>query len=207
VFVIGLAGGIGSGKSTVAKMLGRLGAEVLDADAMVHELLCKPATIGRIVRQFGKGVLNRRGGVHRDKLAEAAFASAGNIRNLEAILHPQVIRRTKRRIAELRRTRGKHVVVIDAPLLFEAKLDGLCDEVVFVHAPKHQRLKRLRKTRGWSRRMLDQREKRQKPLDYKRENADTVIRNAATKHQTRTQVRNYWRCIRQLLSDESRNRP
>ena len=201
VFVVGLAGGIGSGKSTVAAQLGRLGAEVLDADAMVHELLREPATTRKIARRFGRKVLNRRGGIDRGKLAEAAFASERNIRDLEAILHPQVIGRTRRRITALRRTRGKHVVVIDAPLLFEAKLDGLCDEVVFVHAPKHERLKRLRKTRGWTRAMLEEREKRQKPLDYKRENADTVIRNAATKDQTRAQVRDYWRRVQELLSD------
>lgn len=201
VFVIGLAGGIGSGKSTVAAEFGRRGAEVLDADAMVHELLRERAIIAKIVRRFGKEVLKSRGGIDREKLAAIAFGSGRKIRDLEAILHPPVVRRMKRRIAALRRAGDRQVVVIDAPLLFEAKLDALCDEIMFVDVPKTERVKRLRRSRGWTRTVLEKREKRQKPLDYKRENADTVMRNADAEGRTRTQVRKHWRRIRQFLSD------
>lgn len=201
VHVIGLAGGIGSGKSTVAKMLGRLGAEALDADAMVHELLREPATVRKIVRRFGEEVLDRRGAIDRSKLGAAAFRSRKSIRDLEAILHPQVSRRMKKHIAGLRRTRGKHVVVIDAPLLFEAGLDALCDEIIFVHAPKTKRLQRLRETRGWTRATLEERENRQKTLDYKRENADTVIRNDADRRRTSAQVRQHWQHVQRLLGN------
>jgi len=201
VYVIGLSGGIGSGKSTVAKMLGRLGAEVLDADAMVHALLTEPATVRKVVKRFGDEVLDARGRVDRKKLAEVAFASRRNIRDLEAIVHPGVLRRTKRRIAALRKAKKRCVLVIDAPLLYEAGMDALCDETVFVHAPKPERLKRLRKTRGWSRRTLETREKRQKSLDVKRRNADTVVRNAGARKDTRTQVRTLWQRVQDLLID------
>lgn len=199
-YVIGLAGGIGSGKSTVAAQLGRLGAEVLDADVMVHELLREPGVIRRVVRRFGKDVLGRRGTINREKLGRLAFTSGKDIRELEKLLHPGVVRRVKRRIAELRRRRGKHVVVIDAPLLFEAGMHRLCDEIVFVHAPKLERLKRLRETRGWSRTTLENREKLQKPLNYKRRNADTVVRNAKARSETNAQVRRLWKRVHELLN-------
>jgi len=199
VFVIGVAGGIGSGKSTVAAEFRRLGAVVLDADAMVHRLLREPATVRKITRRFGTDVLTSRGTIDRARLGEVAFASKPKIRELEKMLHPTVVRRIKEKIATLERAGRRRVVVIDAPLLFEAALDGLCDEVVFVHAPKLERLKRLRKTRGWSRAELDKREKRQKPLNTKRENADTVIRNGASRRETRTQVQACWKRIRKLL--------
>jgi len=201
VFIVGLAGGIGSGKSTVAGMLGRLGAEVLDADAMVHELLRDSDIARKVVRRFGKTVLGRAGRVDRVKLGRAAFASRRDIRDLEKILHPPVLRRMKEQIRRLRRTKGNHVVVIDAPLLFEAALDGICDEIVLVQAPKNERLRRLVRSRGWTRSELEKREKRQKTLDYKRKNADTVMRNCDSRQETRSRVRNYWQRIRKLLLD------
>ena len=201
VFVIGMCGGIGSGKSTVAGEFRRLGAEVLDADAMVHELLCERAVCAKVARRFGKGVLDAKGCVDRRKLGAVAFASRKSLRDLEKLLHPAVIRRTQERLAALRRKRGNHVAVIDAPLLFEAKMDRMCDEIVFVHASKAQRLKRLSKTRGWGRATLVEREGRQKPLDTKRRNADTVVRNSSSRSETLTQVRRYWRHVQTLLSD------
>ena len=195
VFVIGLAGGIGSGKSTVAAELRRLGAEVLDADAMVHELLCERGTVAKVARRFGRGILDARGDVDRRKLGAAAFASEKDIRDLERLLHPAVIRRTEERIARLRRKKGRRVVVIDAPLLFEAKMDRMCDEIIFVQASKAERLRRLKRTRGWSRATLEGREKRQKPVICKRLNADTVIWNGSSRGATVAQVRRYWRHV------------
>jgi dephospho-CoA kinase len=192
VFVIGLAGGIGSGKSTVAGELARLGAQTLDADAMVHELLGAPPVVARVVKRFGRGALDAEGRVDRRALAAVAFRTRKSIRDLERLLHPAVIAATKKRIAALRRAKGRHVVVIDAPLLFEAKMDRMCDEVVFVEASKRARLARLAKTRGWTRATLEAREKHQKGIDYKRRNADIVIRNDASRRETLTQIRRYW---------------
>jgi len=200
VYVIGLAGGIGSGKSAAAAAFEKLGAVVLDADAMVHELLRKPAILRKIVRRFGKDVLDRRGRVDRKKLGEEVFRSQQAIRDLEAMLHPEVMRQSKRRIAQRKRRKKPSVVIIDAPLLFEAGMHRLCDEVVFVQTPKAERLKRLRKTRGWSRRTLEAREKRQKPLNIKRRNADTVVRNAGSRRELNAQIRTVWQRVRQLLN-------
>ena len=199
VYVIGLVGGIGSGKSTVASMFARLGAEVFDADAVVHELLGAGAIRRKIARRFGDDVLTHAAAVDRKKLAEVAFTSKKGLRDLEKILHPPVIRRFRRRVAELRDERGKHIVVLDAPLLFEAGLHGLCDEVVFVQAPKAERLRRAKKTRGWGPKELEEREKHQENLLCKRRKADTIIRNHASRHETFSQVRRDWKRTVELL--------
>ena len=199
VFVIGLAGGIGSGKSLVAGELGRLGAEALDADRMVHALLCEKPVIAKVARRFGRGILDASGSIDRRALAGVAFRTRKSIRDLEKLLHPAVIAATAKRIAALGRSKGKHVVVIDAPLLFEAKMDRMCDEVIFVDAPKRLRLKRLAADRGWTRAALVEREKHQKGIDYKRRNADIVIRNDASPRALRTQVRACWKRVQTLL--------
>ncbi len=200
VFVIGLAGGIGSGKSTVAAALARLGAEALDADRMVHALLCEKSVAARVARRFGRGVLDGSGCVDRRALGGVAFKTRTSIRALEKLLHPAVITATKKRIAQLRRAKGKHVVVIDAPLLFEAKMDRMCDEVVFVDAPRPARMRRLKAARGWSARTLDERERRQQSLDTKRRNADIVIRNGTSRQASLSQVRRYWRHVQAILT-------
>ena len=111
VYTIGLAGGIGSGKSTVAEVFGRLGAVVLNADVMVHELLREPGTVRKVAGRFGKEILDGRGRIDRKKLAARAFRSEKAIRDLEKLLHPAVIRKTKARLrqaatfCELRRPR------------------------------------------------------------------------------------------------------
>ncbi len=202
VFVIGLAGGIASGKSTVAAALARRGAEVLDADRMVHALLRERSVAAKVARRFGRGVLDAKGGVDRRALGAIAFRSKRSIRALEKLLHPAVIAATKRRIATRRRAKGKHVVVIDAPLLFEAKMDRMCDEVVFVDAPRPARLKRLKTARGWTRATLDERERRQHSLESKRRNADVVIRNDASRRTTLSQVRRYWDHVQAVLTTQ-----
>ena len=124
-----------------------------------------------------------------------------DIKDLEAVLHPVVIKRTEDRISELRSTEGNHVVVIDAALLFEAWLDRLCDEIIYVDVPQDERVKRVKESRGWTREALERREKRQKSLDYKQENADITFRNSAGVDDLTEQVRSYWQRVQTLLGD------
>ena len=200
VFVIGLAGGIGSGKRTIAYEFAKLGAEVLDADAVVHELQRNPDVVRRITDRFGD-VLDVDGVIDRKKLAGVAFATEADIKALESLLHPGVIIRTEERISELRRSAGNHVVVIDAPLLFEASLDRLCDEIIYVDAPQDERIKRVNETRGWSREELERREKRQKTLNYKQENADITVRNSAQIDDLQDQIVAYWQRVQTLFDN------
>lgn len=202
VFVIGLAGGIGSGKSTVARELARLGAEVLDADRMVHALLRQRPVAARIARRFGRGALDAQGRVDRKALGAIAFRSKASIRALERLLHPAVIAATKKRIAALRRAKGVRVVVIDAPLLFEVKMDRLCDEVVFVDAPKRARAARLKATRGWTAAEMNARERKQQPIEVKRRKTDVVIANGASRRTGLAQVRRYWKRVQEALAPD-----
>jgi len=202
LFVLGLTGGIGAGKSTVAEMLGKLGARVLCADKMVHALLCEKPVIRRVVREFGARVLDGKKCIDRRELGAVAFASRKKIRALEKILHPAVIRATRCEIARLRKAPGEHVVVLDAPLVIEAGLNRLCDVMVFVDAPKKARLARVAKERGWGEAELKRREKRQKPLDYKRKSADFLIRNTLSRKNTLAQVRRLYKHIRHVLTED-----
>ncbi len=182
--VIGILGGIGSGKSTVAAMFGKLGCVVLDADAMVHELLNEPETVERIRKTWGEGVIDR-GAVDRKALAARVFSSRTELENLQRIVHPPVVERMRAEIEECRR-RGVRCVVLDAPLLLEAGLEGWCDVLVFVDVPEEERRRRLSERLSASE--VDVRESRQIPLDMKRKKAHHVIDNSKSKEETFLQV-------------------
>ena len=142
--VIGLIGGIGGGKSAVARLLADRGAAVIDADAVGHELLEDPAIRARVVERFGAGVLEASAAtdaavprISRRALAGIVFADASALRDLEAILHPAMRDRFLRSITRLVHDGGRPCVVLDAAVLLEAGWDDLCDRVIFVErAPR-----------------------------------------------------------------------
>ncbi len=174
--VIGLAGGIGSGKSAVAKILRDLGAVVSDSDEGARLALRDRAIKADLVRWWGDEILDADGAVDRRRVAHIVFADPLQRRRLEALTHPWI---EKRRLAEFAAApAGAMALVIDAPLLFEAGLDRICDAVIFVDAPRELRLERVRAARGWSESDLDRRETSQMPLDEKRARADHVICNS-----------------------------
>ncbi|MBI2900015.1 MAG: dephospho-CoA kinase [Planctomycetes bacterium] len=182
-WVIGLIGGIGSGKSTVAGCFERLGAEVVDADRVAHGLLDRPALRRNLVEEWGRGILSD-GRVDRAALAARAFRSAASVRKLNAIVHPRVHREIAGRIAACRRP----VLVLDAPLLLEAEADALCDLVIFVDAPRGVRARRIR-ARGWGPEELRRRERLQWSDSRKRARADYVIDNRGSRATAARQVR------------------
>ncbi|MGP0064843.1 MAG: dephospho-CoA kinase [Isosphaeraceae bacterium] len=182
--VIGLIGGIGSGKSSVASLMTVRGASVIDADAVGHELLGEPEIRARIVEQFGEGVLegppgDRDGSLRIDRraLGKIVFADPSERRALEAILHPPMRARFLRDIEALVRAGASGPVVLDAAILLEAGWDDLCDRVVFVDAPRPERLRRVKEARGWSEEAFEARERSQWPCDEKRSRADWIIPN------------------------------
>ncbi|NBB94719.1 MAG: dephospho-CoA kinase [Planctomycetes bacterium] len=167
--VIGITGGIGSGKSTVARAFGEVGCEVIDADALGHALLDEPGIREAIRRQWGGEVVNASGAVDRGKLGRLVFADPQVRRRLEDILHPPMRSEMQRRIAAARQAGRTRAVVIDAAVLFEAGWDVLCTHTVYVEAPLADRVARVTAARGWSRAELLRREKVQFPLDRKQE--------------------------------------
>jgi dephospho-CoA kinase len=190
--VIGLLGGIGSGKTLVAGMLGSLGAAVIDADKIGHEVLKNKAIKARIRRRFGKEVFTPKGNVSRSRLARAAFASIKEIRALNGITHPEILKRMKRKIAELQKDARAKAIVIDAPLLLEAGLGSLCDKLIFVEAGEVLRRKRTRRSRKWSAEDFRRREAMQMPLEKKKRRASLVIDNSGNRQKTLAQVRKIW---------------
>ncbi len=176
--VIGLAGGIGSGKSEVARALAERGCLVFDSDREAKLALDRPDVREELVRWWGAEILGADGRVERGKVAEIIFGDAAQRARLEALVHPLVKRTRGAMIAQVDASRIP-AVIVDAPLLYEAGLDKECDAVVFVDAPREQRLARVHATRGWDPSELDRREKAQLPLEEKRQRADVLIRNDA----------------------------
>lgn len=180
--VLGLAGGVGSGKSSVAAIFRRWGADVVDADVLGHRALEIPAVRSRLARAWGPGIL-KDGRVDRAALGRLAFRSKRDVARLNRLVHPAILREIRRRIA-----RAGGWVVLDAALLFEAGADRLCDRVAFVDVPRHERIRRTR-VRGWDARELARRERFQWPVSFKRRKADYVIDNAGPKSRTIEQAR------------------
>ncbi|MHC5004807.1 MAG: dephospho-CoA kinase, partial [Planctomycetota bacterium] len=171
--VIGLSGGIGAGKSTVADLLAGFGCVVTRSDDDGRAALRDPEIRATIVGWWGREVLGPDGEIDRGAVARIVFADPAQRVRLEALTHPWI---EARRVEQWRRApAGAPAFVIDAPLLFEAGLDGQCDAVIFVDADPAVRLRRVREGRGWDEAELTAREDSQMPLDAKRAKADYVV--------------------------------
>ncbi|MEM9559516.1 MAG: dephospho-CoA kinase [Planctomycetota bacterium] len=175
--VIGLAGGVGSGKSTVARAFERLGCLVSDSDAGVRELLARGEVIERLRSWWGDGVVAPDGAADRRAIAAIVFGDDAERLRLEALLHP-MLRATREALIERAAREGAPGVIIDAPLLFEVGLDAECDAVVFVRVPREVRLARVASGRGWDEGELARREAAQIPVEEKRRRSDHEIDNS-----------------------------
>ncbi len=174
--VIGIVGGIGSGKSTVARAFADLGCVVSDSDESVREIMREPAVIAQLVEWWGRDILASDGSVDRSRVAQIVFDRPFERRKLEGLIHPLVHDRRRALIARAIED-GVSGVIIDAPLLFEAGVDSECDAIVFVDTPLETRAARVLATRGWDAQELDKREKAQLGLEHKRKRADYVVAN------------------------------
>lgn len=199
--ILGLAGGIGSGKSAVAAILGEMGFVVSDSDARARAVLERPEVIAELARAFGPGVLDGEGRPDRKAIADAVFGDDAKRKALEAIIHP-MLHRERAELVEAARAKGAAGVVIDAPLLFEAGVDAECDAVIFVDAPRDVRLGRVVMGRGWSEAELARREAAQWPLDRKRAKSDAVVANAGDLAALRASVAEALRRIELALTGD-----
>ena len=175
--IIGLAGGIGAGKSFVAKLLEAAGCCRIASDEMVRAAYTHPAVRRAVADRFGDRVLDPAGRVDRKVIADIVFRNADERVWLEKLLHPVA---NQARLAVMEQSAGDEGVVAyvwDSPLLFETKLNELCDVTLFVDAPRADRLMRVA-TRGWGGSELSRRENVQMPLDKKRDQADYRLCNA-----------------------------
>lgn len=177
VLVLGLAGGIGAGKSAVAREFARRGCVVIDSDAEAKAALDRAEVRDELRRWWGDRVIGADGRVDRSAVAAIVFEDESQRRRLEALVHPLVRARRAVLVREAA-SRGAGVVVVDAPLLFEAGVDAECDAVVFVDAPRGVRLERVRASRGWDEGEVERRERAQMPLEEKRRRSRYGIDNA-----------------------------
>lgn len=169
---VGLTGGIGCGKSTVAAMMAELGCHVLNADKLAHALIApgKPA-YNDVVRKFGTHILAPDGSVDRARLAAVVFADADKLASLNAIVHPRVLRELDRELERLARIDPHGVAVVEAALLIESGYHKTLDRIVLVTCTREQQLERLTDPssgRGMSREQAEQRIAAQMPVEEKR---------------------------------------
>jgi dephospho-CoA kinase len=176
--VLGIVGGVASGKSVVAGEFARLGAQVLDADQAGHDVLREPEVIAALVERWGKRILLPDGQIHRAAVAQIVFVEKGGEerRFLEQITHPRIAARLTQQFEGARKAGECQVVILDAALLFEAGWNQLCEATVFVDAPRDVRLARAA-TRGWTAEQFAAREAQQLPLDEKRTRCRWTINN------------------------------
>lgn len=190
--IIGLTGGPGTGKSTVAAMFRRKGVRVIDADRIAHSLVA-PGSAGyrAVVREFGSGILASDGRIDRRRLGQRIFSERRHRDKLNAILHPRIIRRIK----AAANAAEEPIVVIDAPLLFETGLEKTVDTVIVVTASRRKQIERLKVRTGLSRKDILCRIAAQLPLKEKAGKADFVIDNNGTVRQTKEKMESIRRII------------
>jgi len=195
--VIGILGGVASGKTLVAGELARLGAGLLDADRAAHEVLRMPDIEAAARERWGGDIFGPEGRIDRARLARIVFADppAGprERKYLEQLTHPEIGRLLARE-AERLEAAGRAVAVLDAALLLESGWDKLCDMLLFIEAPRGLRLARALE-RGWSEADFAAREGAQESLGAKRESADVVLDNSGSAEQTRAQVERFWHSL------------
>jgi dephospho-CoA kinase len=191
--VIGLTGGIATGKSTVAHLLAARGAALIDADLLAREVV-EPGTpaLAEIAADFGPGVLQADGSLDRTALGAIVFADEARRQRLNAITHPRVAELMGRRVAAALASPAR-LVVVDVPLLFEGERRGMFEGVMLVWAPAEVQLARLFARDGWTEVEARQRIAAQMPIDEKRALATWVIDNSGSLARTEAQVERWWR--------------
>ena len=190
--VIGLTGGIGSGKSTVSQFLAGLGAVILNADEVGHEALKPDTEIWRqVVTAFGRQILVPDGNIDRKKLGNIVFGNPESLSRLNQIMHPRMYDMVKAQLEEYRQ-QGTRVVVLEAPLLLEAGWTSLADEVWATTAPEATVLKRLEERSGMSQAESLARIRSQLPSEEQVRHADVVINTDCDLDELRSKVKGLW---------------
>jgi dephospho-CoA kinase len=196
--VLGVVGGVASGKSTVAGQFARLGAAVIDADRVGHEVLREPAVQEAIRAAWGDGVFGPDGHVVRPAVARIVFAPPPDgpreLARLEAITHPRILARLREEMARLQADASMGAIVLDAAVMTKSGWDKLCDRLVFVEVPREVRLVRAQ-ARGWSAEEFSAREASQPLPSEIRRQADVVIDNSGPPEETYRQVERFWRSL------------
>ncbi len=205
--VIGLTGGIASGKSTVSYVLKSLGAVIIDADQVARKVVepGQPAWQD-IVKEFGHEILNEDMSINREALGRLVFKDQKLLEKLNRITHPRVIEYFEQELARLAKERPDSVVVLDVPLLFESGMDRLADEIWVVWADEPVQLERLMEREGFTSEEAWQRIRAQMPLTEKARRADKIIDNSGTLEETVEQITKFFHEITATNDDKMRKK-
>ncbi|HET6679198.1 MAG TPA: dephospho-CoA kinase [Nitrospira sp.] len=202
MILVGLTGGIATGKSTVADLFRRFGAAVIDADQLARDVVQpgKPAW-REIVKCFGKRVLLPDRTIDRPALGSIVFRNRRKLRRLERIIHPRVAREQQRRARRIARRTPNAIIIYEVPLLFEAGVNTRVDKIIVVTADRETQVARLKQRNGLTRRQAFQRIRSQMPLAEKARRADIVLDGTKSKSLLSREIR---RLVRDL---RARDRP
>lgn len=187
--IIGLAAGIGGGKSYVARQLKELGCAVIDSDAQVRAAYETHAVRQQLRDWWGEAVFTPEGNVDRRAIAARVFADPEERRRLEKLIHPLVAEARELEMQHAAKLGGVLAFVWDTPLLFEAGLNRDCDAIIFIDTDLQERVRRVAESRGWSEAELLKRENFQWGLDKKRNISDYVLKNVADPEEFRGMIR------------------
>jgi len=185
----GLTGGIASGKSAVAGFFAELGACVIDADQVAHEVLRPSGTaFAAVVQRFGGEILDGTGAIDRRKLGAIVFADPQKLHQLNAITHPLIIARIDQMASEFQRQDPNAVIVVEAALIFEAGVSGIFRKIIVAWCKPEQQIERLISKTGLSREQAERRIAAQMPAEGKRRRADFAVDCSGTLEETRAHV-------------------
>jgi dephospho-CoA kinase len=191
---IGLTGGIGSGKSTAAKILAELGAPIIDADKVGHEIYLPGTPAYReLLAAFGEGILAADGTIDRRKLGPVVFADPAALARLNAIVHPKMYARMGEMVAAMRRAGETRPIVVEAAILIEAKWQPMFDEIWLITASREHVLERIERDRGLRPEQTAARIRAQLSDDERRRHASAEIRNDGSLEELRAAIARRWR--------------
>lgn len=192
--IVGLTGGIASGKSTVSNLFRKYGIEIVDADKVAKEVSEKKESIEKISNIFGKDILDSDGKIVREKLREKAFKNRELLQELNKIIHPQVMEYFKRKKEE---NSKDEILIFDIPLLYEAKMEYLCDKIIVVGVDVQKQIRRVVARDGSSEGLAKKIIFNQMPLNEKIKKADIVIMNDGTLDELEAKVMKIYRELKE----------
>lgn len=206
MLIVGLTGGVASGKSTVSTVLREEGAYLIDADQIARDLVQPHTPAWReLVKAFGENILQKDGSVHRKKLAAIVFSSPEKRSLLNQLLHPRIKEETERRLRAIGQSDPEAIVVIDAALLIETGAYREVDRLIVVHATEAQQIERLRERGGVEPAEALRIVSAQMPLEEKLKVADRVIRTEGSLEETRRKAREVFRELKRFAHQKHRN--
>lgn len=187
--IIGLTGGIATGKSTVSEMLKKNGAHIIDFDVLSRVVVEPDLPAWKdIVDFFGESVLNEDRTLNRTRLGEIVFDDEEKRRQLQGFIYPRLFEEYSRRVEEIRETDPEAIIIVDVPLLIEIRLQHMFEKIIVVYAPEEQQLRRLIERDGFSREDAEKRLQAQMPIEEKLKHADYVIHNTGSLEDTEIEV-------------------